>query len=248
MERLLTSEEVAEYLRVDVVTIRRLVNRGELAAYRIAGEFRFIEPDIEDFVKRQRVPAGDRDWGNNERYKHFTEPARKAMWLATNEAQRLGHNYVGTEHLLLGLAREGEDVAARVLSSSSFDVAQARAQLLAILKQGQENSVLASMMKLAISQAEIVIAGRQSVMTPRAKKVIELAVTEAQRLGQDYIGTEYLLLGLLDEGEGLAVGILENLGINLQDLRAKTLETMNVPEPAIDAAAEEPPETDEKKA
>jgi ATP-dependent Clp protease ATP-binding subunit ClpC len=248
MEKLLTSEEVAEYLRVDVVTIRRLVNRGELSAYRIAGEFRFIEPDIEDYVKRQRVPAGDKDWGNNERFKHFTEPARKAMWLATNEAQRLGHNYVGTEHLLLGLAREGEDVAALVLHSLNFDLAEARAQLLAILKQGQEHNPLASMIKMAISQAEIVIAGRQSVLTPRAKEAIELAVTEAQQLGQDYIGTEHLLLGLMREDEGLAVAILENMGINLQELRAKTLEAMNVPEPARDVASAESSETDTQEA
>jgi excisionase family DNA binding protein len=234
VEKLLTTEEVADYLRVDVVTIRRLINRGELTAYRIAGEFRFIEPDIEDFVKRQRVPAGDKDRGDNERFKHFTEQARKAMSLATNEAQRLGHNYVGTEHLLLGLAREGEDVAARVLGSFKFDVAQARAEIQAILKQGQERNSLTSKIKMAISQAEIVIAGRQSVLTARVKKVIELGVKEAQELGQDYIGTEHLLLGIIREGEGLAVVVLEHLGINLQELQAKTLETMNVPEPAIE--------------
>ncbi len=134
------------------------------------------------------------------------------------------------------------------MSSFSFDLVQARAQILAILKQGQEHSPLASMIKMAISQAEIVIAGRQSVLTPRTKKVIELAVKEAQRLGQNYIGTEHLLLGIISEGEGLAAGILENMGINLQELRAKTLEAINVPEPAIDEAPTESSETGEKEA
>ncbi|MGH2498082.1 MAG: Clp protease N-terminal domain-containing protein [Ktedonobacteraceae bacterium] len=248
MEKLLTTEEVADYLRVDVVTIRRLVNRGELTAYRIAGEYRFTEPDIEDFFKRQRVPAGDKDRGDNERYKHFTERARKAMALATNEAQRLGHNYVGTEHLLLGLAREGEDVAARVLSSFNFDLAQARAQILAILKQGQERSPLASKIKMAISQAEIVMAGRQSVLTQRAKKVIEMGVKEAQELGQHYIGTEHLLLGIIREGEGLAVMVLKQMGIGLQELRAKTFETMEAPEPVTDIPPTEASQTGEKEA
>jgi excisionase family DNA binding protein len=87
MEKLLTSEEVADYLRVDVVTVRRLVNRGDLTAYRIGGEYRFMQPDVEEFVKRQRVPAGEQ--GDKEMFRYFTGRARKTVALATGEDLRL---------------------------------------------------------------------------------------------------------------------------------------------------------------
>src|SRR5215467_9055315 len=134
MEPLLTTEEVAEFLRVDIVTVRRLVNRGELPAYRIGNEYRFTRGDLEEFVKRQRVSTGEIK--KNEPFKHFTERARKVMALAADEAQRLEHNYIGTEHMLLGLVDEGEGVAAQVLGSFGLQLDKIRSEIVSILKQG----------------------------------------------------------------------------------------------------------------
>src|SRR5689334_1536015 len=114
MESLLTTEEIADFLRVDIVTVRRLVNRGELPAYRIGNEYRFTRVDLEEFIKRQRVSTGEN--ARKGLFKNFTEQARKAMVLSVDEARRLEHNFVGTEHMLLGLVSEGEGVAAHVLS------------------------------------------------------------------------------------------------------------------------------------
>ena len=223
MEPLLTTEEIADLLRVDIVTVRRLVNRGELPAYRIGNEYRFTQVDLEEFIKLQRVSTGEN--ARKGLFKNFTEQARKAMVLSVDEARRLEHNFVGTEHMLLGLVSEGEGVAAHVLSSSGVELDKIRSEIVSILKQGQEKSnPVLSKIKSAMMQGEIVLAGRQAVMTGRAKKVIELAVDEARLLGDQYIGTEHLLLGILREGEGLAVGVLKNLGIDLGRVRSETLQ------------------------
>src|SRR6266436_4217021 len=116
-------------------------------------------------------------------FDRFTERARNVMQLAQEEAQRLQHNYIGTEHLLLGLVREGEDVAAKVLMSLDVDLEKVRKAVEDIIGRGDR-----------------VVLGEIG-LTPRAKKVIELAVDEARRLNHHYIGTEHLLLGLLREGE-----------------------------------------------
>lgn len=113
MEPLLTTEEIADYLRVEVVTVRRLVTRGELPAYRIGSEFRFMAPDIEAFVKEQRVTWPGAQSGDSS--EKFTERMRKVFTLANQEAQELDHHYIGTEHLLLALLREGEGIAAQIL-------------------------------------------------------------------------------------------------------------------------------------
>jgi len=229
MEKLLTTEEVADYLRVDVVTVRRLVNRGDLGAYRIGGEYRFMEPDVEEFVKRQRVSTGEQ--GDKEMFGYFTERARKVMKLAVTEAEKLGHNYVGTEHLLLGLASEGEGLAAHVLVSFDFDIEKAREVIREILKQGQQRgNPVVSKIKAAMFQGEALAQGRQISLTKRAKKVIELAVVEAKRMEHHYVGMEHLLLGILNEGDGLAVGVLESMGIDPGQVRARTLEELNAPE------------------
>jgi excisionase family DNA binding protein len=228
MEPLLTTEEVADYLRVDIVTVRRLVNRGELTAYRIGSEYRFTQADIDDFVKQQRVHIGEN--GRKEPFKHFTVGAREAMALAVNEARRLEHNYVGTEHMLLGLASEGEGVAAHVLNSLGFELDKARNEIVSIIKHAQEQSnPVLSKIKAAMFQGESVLAGRQVGLTPRAKKVIELAADEAKSMGHHYIATEHLLLGIIREGEGLAVDVLKHLGIDPQQVRTKALEVMKAP-------------------
>src|SRR5216683_5673049 len=115
MERLLTTEEVAELLRIDPVTVRRLVTRGELIAYRIAGEYRFTPAGVENFVENQRVVVSMAP-GPNHPWARFTERARKVLSLATEEAYRYHHDGVGTEHVLLAIMSEWKGVGARVLN------------------------------------------------------------------------------------------------------------------------------------
>ena len=138
------------------------------------------------------------------RFEKFSERARRVLSLAQEEAQRFNHNYIGTEHILLGLVRETEGVAARVLSGLTVDLTKVRSAVEFIIGRGERPA-----------QGEI-------GLTPRAKKVVELAVDEARRMDHTYIGTEHLLIGLLREGEGVAAGVLESLGVNLEKVRAET--------------------------
>ena len=138
------------------------------------------------------------------RFEKFSERARRVLSLAQEEAQRFNHNYIGTEHILLGLVRETEGVAARVLSSLSVDLSKVRSAVEFIIGRGEKPV-----------QGEI-------GLTPRAKKVVELAVDEARRMNHTYIGTEHLLIGLLREGEGVAAGVLESLGVTLDKVRTET--------------------------
>ena len=138
------------------------------------------------------------------RFEKFSERARRVLSLAQEEAQRFNHNYIGTEHILLGLVRETEGVAARVLSSLTVDLSKVRSAVEFIIGRGEKPP-----------QGEI-------GLTPRAKKVVELAVDEARRMNHTYIGTEHLLIGLMREGEGVAAGVLESLGITLDKVRAET--------------------------
>jgi ATP-dependent Clp protease ATP-binding subunit ClpC len=129
--------------------------------------------------------------------------------------------------MLLGLVSEGEGVAAHILSSFGVELDKVRNEVVSMLKQGQDKSnPVLSKIKSAMMQSEIVFAGRQAALTGRAKKVMGLAVDEASLLGQHYIGTEHLLLGILREGEGLAVGVLENLGVDLEKIRSETLQVV----------------------
>ncbi|HAX24587.1 MAG TPA: NDP-hexose 4-ketoreductase, partial [Chloroflexi bacterium] len=144
-----------------------------------------------------------------DKFEKFTERARKVLTLAQEEAQRFNHNYIGTEHLLLGLVREGDGVAARVLSNMGVQLPKVR-----------------SAVEFIIGRGETVIMGEIG-LTPRAKKVIELAVDEARRLNHHYIGTEHLLLGLVREGEGIAAGVLESLGVNLEKVRAQVMQVVS---------------------
>jgi len=138
------------------------------------------------------------------RFEKFSERARRALTSAQEEAQRLNHSYIGTEHILLGLIREEEGVAAKVLKELGVSSSKVRSAVEYIVKRGEKSGT-----------GEI-------GLTPRAKRVIELAIDEARRLGHNYIGTEHLLLGLLHEGEGIAAGVLESFGITLEQTRAET--------------------------
>jgi ATP-dependent Clp protease ATP-binding subunit ClpC len=139
-----------------------------------------------------------------DRFDKFTERARRVLTLAQEEAHRFNHNYIGTEHILLGLVREGDGVAAKVLGNLGVELNKVRSAVEFIIGRG-DRTVLGEI-----------------GLTPRAKKVIELAVDEARRLNHSYIGTEHLLLGLVREGEGIAAGVLESLGVNLERVRAET--------------------------
>ena len=139
----------------------------------------------------------------------FTERARKVLQLAQEEAQRFNHNYIGTEHLLLGLVREGDGVAAKVLGNMGVQLPKVRSAVEFIIGRG-EGAVIGDI-----------------GLTPRAKKVLELAVDEGRRLNHHYIGTEHLLLGLVREGEGIAAGVLESLGVNLEKVRSQVMQVVS---------------------
>ena len=151
---------------------------------------------------------------SSSRFEKFSERARRVLTLAQEEAQRFNHNYIGTEHILLGLVRETEGVVARVLINLGIDLNKVRAAVEFIIGRG-ENPV----------EGEI-------GLTPRAKKVIELAVDEARRMNHSYIGTEHLLVGLLREGEGVASGVLESLGVTLESVRSETHRVLTQTAPA----------------
>ena len=142
-------------------------------------------------------------------FDRFTERARHVMRLAQEEAQRLQHNYIGTEHLLLGLLREGEGVAGKVLTGLGVDLERVRQAVEGIVGRGEH-----------------LVSGEVG-LTPRAKQVVELAVDEARRLHHHYLGTEHLLLGLLREGEGIGAGVLESFGLSLQEVRANIIQVLN---------------------
>jgi ATP-dependent Clp protease ATP-binding subunit ClpC len=152
---------------------------------------------------------GERAFDAMERFDKFTDRARKVLTLAQDEAQRFNHNYIGTEHLLLGLVREGEGVAARVLENMNVELAKVRTAVEFIIGRGDRPVV------------------GEVGLTPRAKRVIELAIDEARRLGHNYIGTEHLLLGLVREGEGIAAGVLESLGVNLDKVRHEVIRVLS---------------------
>ncbi len=137
------------------------------------------------------------------RFDKFTERSRKVLALAQEEARRFNHSYIGTEHILLGLVREEEGMAAKILSNLGIGLNKVRAAVEFIIGRGE-----------GASQTDV-------GLTPRAKRVIELAVDEARLLGHQYIGTEHILLGLLREGEGVAAGVLESLGVSVDRVHAE---------------------------
>ena len=137
------------------------------------------------------------------RFEKFSERARRVLSLAQEEAQRFNHSYIGTEHILLGLVRETDGVAARVLSNMGVEMGKVTSAVEFIIGRGERQT-----------DGDI-------GLTPRAKKVIELAVDEARRLNHHYIGTEHILIGLMREGEGVAAGVLESLGVSLDTARAE---------------------------
>jgi ATP-dependent Clp protease ATP-binding subunit ClpC len=142
-------------------------------------------------------------------FERFTRRARQVVVLAQDEARTLNHNYIGTEHLLLGLLREEEGVAARVLSALDIGIDEVRAQVARIVGHGDEMS-----------------AG-QIPFTPRAKRVLELALREAVAMGHNYIGTEHILLGLARENDGVAARILLDFGTDAEEIRNEVIRVLS---------------------
>ena len=141
-------------------------------------------------------------------FERFTERARQVVVFAQDEARGLKHNYIGTEHLLLGLLREEQGIAARVLGELGVTIEEARAQVARIVGPGDE------------------VTPGQIPFTPRAKKVLELALREALSLGDNYIGTEHLLLGLARENEGVAARILLGVDVDADRIRSEVISTL----------------------
>ncbi len=142
-------------------------------------------------------------------FNRFTERARKVIILAKEEARRFNHDYIGTEHILLGLVREGEGVAAAVLQKMGVSLENIRLEVEKLVQPGPTTQIIGDI-----------------PFTPRAKKALELAAEEARSLGHNYIGTEHLLLGLIREGEGIASQVLLNLGLDLNTVRSEVMELL----------------------
>jgi len=163
------------------------------------------------------------------RFEKFSERARRVLTIAQEEARQLNQSYIGTEHILLGLTREEEGVAAKVLTNLSVGLSKVRSAVEFIIGHGERPGT------------------GETGLTPRAKKVIELAIDEARNLGHSYIGTEHLLLGLLREGEGVAAGVLESLGVTLEQARAETTNILSqsVPRSRLGRTASRTPALDQ---
>ena len=142
-------------------------------------------------------------------FERFTDRARRVVVLAQEEARMLNHNYIGTEHILLGLIHEGEGVAAKALESLGISLEAVRQQVEEIIGQGQQAP------------------SGHIPFTPRAKKVLELSLREALQLGHNYIGTEHILLGLIREGEGVAAQVLVKLGADLNRVRQQVIQLLH---------------------
>jgi ATP-dependent Clp protease ATP-binding subunit ClpC len=142
-------------------------------------------------------------------FERFTDRARRVVVLAQEEARLLNHNYIGTEHILLGLVHEGEGVAAKAMEAMEISLEAVRQQVEEIIGRGETAP------------------SGHIPFTPRAKKVLELSLRESLQLGHDYIGTEHILLGLLREGEGVAAQVLVRLGADLNRVRQQVLQLLS---------------------
>jgi ATP-dependent Clp protease ATP-binding subunit ClpC len=163
------------------------------------------------------------------RFEKFSERARRVLTIAQEEARNLNHSYIGTEHILLGLVREEEGVAAKVLTNLGIGLSKVRSAVEFIIGRGEKPGT------------------SETGLTPRAKKVIELAIDEARQMGHNYIGTEHLLLGLLREGEGVASSVLDSFGITLERARAEVTHilTQGVPKARLTRSASKTPALDQ---
>jgi ATP-dependent Clp protease ATP-binding subunit ClpA len=152
-------------------------------------------------------------------FDRFNDRAKRVLALAQDEAIRFNHNYIGVEHLLLGLIREGEGVAARVLDSLGVDLSKTRTNVEFIIGRGDTTT-----------------APSEITLSPRTKKVIELAIDEARKLGHSHVGTEHLLLAIVREGGSIGAGVLESLGVSLDKVREQVIATLGQQHPGAATA------------
>jgi ATP-dependent Clp protease ATP-binding subunit ClpA len=155
-------------------------------------------------------------------FERFTEKAKTVLTLAQDEAERAHHSYIGTEHLLLGLMREGDGLGGQVLSRLGLEIEQVRATIDSVLGRNERVRI------------------QQIIPTSRVKKIIEIAFEEAKRMNNSYVGTEHLLLGLLIEGEGIAAHVLEDLGANLDKVRHELDSVLKEQSPEEGSPADQP--------
>src|SRR6185436_11245278 len=153
-------------------------------------------------------------------FERFTDRARKVMVLANQEAQRLNHEYIGTEHILLGLIKEDSGVAAQVLKLFNLDLEKIRIEVEKVVKGGPETVTMGRLPQ-----------------TPRAKRVIEYATEEARNLNHNYVGTEHLLLGLMREQDGVAAQVLMNLDLRIENVREEVLNLLGASDESEEAAS-----------
>jgi diadenosine tetraphosphate (Ap4A) HIT family hydrolase len=156
-------------------------------------------------------------------FDRFNDRAKRVLALAQDEAIRFNHNYIGVEHLLLGLMREGEGVAAKVLQSLGVELAKARTAV-----------------EFVIGRGDSATPPNDITLTPRVKKVIELAIDEAKKLGHSHVGTEHLLLGMVREGGSIGTGVLESLGVSLEKVRQQVIQTLGQQAPVGMRARRDP--------
>src|ERR1700716_2143012 len=171
-----------------------------------------LENPRPEVAAARQTSAVTRLWCSEEHegmFERFTDRARRVVVLAQEEARMLNHNYIGTEHILLGLIHEGEGVAAKALESLGISLEGVRQQVEEIIGQGQQAPT------------------GHIPFTPRAKKVLELSLREALQLGHNYIGTEHILLGLIREGEGVAAQVLQKLGADLNRVRQQVIQLLS---------------------
>ena len=211
----LTVDEVSHVLGLDRTTVGKYLRENVLYGFQIGREWLISEEELRAYVTRLSAKQFRID---DERFAKFTERALTAFGLAHDEARRFHHNYLGTEHLLLGLIRNRDGVAGRALANLGVELDAARLRLTLIVGHGSGTP-------------------GEPKMTPRLSNVVDLAIDEARGLNHRYIGTEHLLLGLLREGEGLAAGILESLRFPLEKVREglMLILTQTLPTPATGA-------------
>ncbi len=228
MEPLLTTDEVAAWLRVEVVTVRRLIGRGELLAYRIGNEYRFKAGDLLAFLERQRVADGaDEEKSSASLDERFTERAKAALGRARLGAHRSGRHDVDAEDLLLGLTHDEENVAALALGALGITFADVRRTLEQGMKQNRATAAPHGGVVDAVGLATQHVSERGASvrgieLTTRAHKVLQLAMDEAMRIGRPTVGTGQLLLGLMREDVGATAHALRTLGVPVDEAREQT--------------------------
>ena len=206
MEPLLTTEDVATILRVDAVTVRRMVQRGELDAYRVAGEYRFSTDLLQAYLARQRLSRPGASTDLTSPFSRLAPVASEVLGQAQAEAHALGHDYLGTEHVLLSLLTLQTGAATRALEAVGVSAAAARTQLLALLGGPTESPARCCHQPAADGALKVM---------PRLKQALERAARGAQ--GEAPL-PEHLLLGLLADREALAVRVLLALRVSPEDL------------------------------